>query len=132
LRKAYPDEETSRRLSRRIWRFPLLNWRFGLALGFVYALVALFFMARKPLRFLAAWLAGSVIGPYLLRAYFFIARNVVHRQRGGAAFIGLKIEDYKNFLRIGINPDGTLTIFPIGIEKAGSTEPVLIEDPITI
>ena len=33
------------------------------------------------------------------------------------AFSSLRIEDYKNFLRLHIAKDGSLTIFPIGIER---------------
>jgi hypothetical protein len=33
------------------------------------------------------------------------------------AFSAIKIEGYKNFLRLSINKDGDLTIFPIGVEK---------------
>jgi len=91
------------------------------------------------------WIAGSFIfGIYLL-----ISINVF-RRHGNEAFSSLQIEDYKNFLRMRIDPDGTLTIFPIGIDKVarqwkpgpaggpshvpdGSfTEPFLIEDPIRI
>ncbi len=33
------------------------------------------------------------------------------------AFSALKIQDYKNFLRLNISEDGTLTIFPIKLHK---------------
>ncbi|NUT04105.1 MAG: metallophosphoesterase, partial [Hamadaea sp.] len=67
-------------------------------------------------------------------------------------FAGQGIEDYKGFLRMRFAPDGSLTIFPIGVDRVGrkwepkpqratSTpwfdpakplRPKLIEEPIVI
>jgi hypothetical protein len=94
------------------------------------------------------WLAGSLImGIYLL-----ISLNLFNRH-SDEAFAALRIEDWKQFLRLRIGPAGDLTIFPIGIRRvprrwklcpAGAagpslvpddpraTPPALIEDPIPV
>ena len=93
------------------------------------------------------WLAGSLImGIYLL-----ISLNLSHRH-SDEAFASLRIQDFKQFLRLRIGPDGSLTIFPIGIRRVPrrwkeapaktsgpgllsddprATAPALIEDPIS-
>jgi hypothetical protein len=48
--------------------------------------------------------------------YLFISLNVFGRQ-ANEAFSALKIPDFKNFLRIRIEQNGDLTIFPIGIRR---------------
>ena len=48
--------------------------------------------------------------------YLLISLNVFGRH-SNEAFSALRIEDYKNFLRLHIAKDGSLTIFPIGIER---------------
>lgn len=58
------------------------------------------------------WIAGSLImGLYLL-----ISLNVFGRH-DNEAFSALRIQDYKNFLRLHIDNEGTLTIYPVKIEK---------------
>jgi hypothetical protein len=60
----------------------------------------------------AGWVAGSfIVGFYLL-----ISVNVFGRH-SEEAFSGLRIEDYKQFLRLHINREGQLTIWPIKIER---------------
>jgi len=62
--------------------------------------------------FAGGWLAGSVImGLYLL-----VSVNVFGRH-SEEAFSGLRIEDYKHFLRLHIGTDGRLTIWPVKIER---------------
>ncbi|HKF44478.1 MAG TPA: metallophosphoesterase [Thermoanaerobaculia bacterium] len=92
------------------------------------------------------WLAGSLImGIYLL-----VSLNVFQRH-SDEAFASLRIQDFKQFLRLRIGSDGNLTIFPIGIRRvprrwkeapagtggpgllpddSNATAPALIEDPI--
>ncbi len=96
---------------------------------------------------------GHIIGSFLMGWYLLAGLNIfgVHHNEAFSAF---KSKDYKNFLRFRIDEDGTLTIFPIGIERAvtewdkGETEmgepalvpkrypledphiPILIEKPI--
>jgi hypothetical protein len=93
---------------------------------------------------------GFVVGPTIMGLYLLISLNVFRRHHN-EAFSALKIEDYKNFLRFKIEPNGNLTIYPVGVKKvitdwpdsaAGRIEPknkgnldpetvpFLIEDPI--
>ena len=60
--------------------------------------------------------AGALIGPFLMGVYLLISLNVFGRH-SNEAFSSLRIEDYKNFLRLHIAKDGSLNIFPIGIER---------------
>ncbi len=95
---------------------------------------------------LAFFVGSTVMGVYLL-----VSLNLF-RRHANEAFSSLRIEDYKNFLRLHIDPSGALTIYPIGIRKvprrwtqvqspgAGAPsvvpnapiEPFLIEPPIRI
>ena len=62
--------------------------------------------------FAGGWAAGSfVMGIYLL-----ISLNVFGRH-SEEAFSGLRIEDFKHFLRLHIDRAGALTIWPIRIER---------------
>ena len=94
------------------------------------------------------WVAGSVLtGLYLL-----VSLNVFGRH-SEEAFSALRIEDFKHFLRMHIARDGTLTVYPIRIERVprrwrrreegDSTtpsrvvpedpfQPALIEEPVVI
>jgi hypothetical protein len=70
------------------------------------------FVLAGMLVFAGGWILGSfVMGLYLL-----VSLNVFGRH-GEQAFAALRIEDYKNFLRLHIAPDGALTIYPIRIER---------------
>jgi hypothetical protein len=48
--------------------------------------------------------------------YLFISLNILGRH-SNEAFSSLHIQDYKNFLRLHLASDGTLTIYPIGIDR---------------
>ncbi len=96
---------------------------------------------------------GGLIGPFLMGVYLLISLNVFGRH-SNEAFSALRIEDYKNFLRLHIAKDGSLTILPIGIARVprrwketasksayeaqlepdddNSTLPHLIEPPIVV
>ena len=93
------------------------------------------------------WMAGCVI----LGLYLLISINVFGRH-SEEAFSALRIEDFKHFLRMRVAADGSLTIYPIKVEKVprqwrfwrnGDTSrsvvqpvppitPELIEDPIVL
>ncbi len=192
LRSAYPAEPVSRRLAWRNLLFPLINPKFGLAMGTLYGLLGYFWnqgqgMLLGPLLLVlgfvlftdthsvwykrlagtahglahtaACWALltsirrltlalgithpiaaeafsgalmfaeGAIVGSFLMGVYLLISLNVFGRH-SNEAFSALRIEDYKNFLRLHIAKDGTLTIFPIGIERVprrwkatGSTSP---------
>jgi hypothetical protein len=96
-----------------------------------------------------AWLAGS----FLTGLYLLISLNVFGRH-SEEAFSALRIQDYKNFLRLHIAPDGTLTIYPVKLPRVprrwraarpderdrtpsrlvpdAPLEPALIEPPIVL
>jgi hypothetical protein len=95
------------------------------------------------------WLAGS----FLTGLYLLISLNVFGRH-SEEAFSALRIQDYKNFLRLHIARDGTLTIYPIKLPRVprrwrtarpddrerspsrlvpdAPLEPALIESPIVL
>jgi hypothetical protein len=109
-------------------------------------LMYLFIMAFV---FWGGWLIGSFIfGLYLFISQYFFGR---HNEE---SFSAARIQDYKNFLRLHISKDGSLTIFPVKIYKVprkwrnrrnteaddtksfivplDGTKPELIEDPIVL
>ncbi len=59
---------------------------------------------------------GWIVGSTIMGIYLFISLNVFGRQ-ANEAFSALKIPDFKNFLRIRIEQNGDLTIFPVGIRR---------------
>jgi 3',5'-cyclic AMP phosphodiesterase CpdA len=111
----------------------------------------------RPIRQLAAFGAlmfagGYLAGPIIMGLYLLISLNGFKRH-SNEAFSALKSEDYKNFLRMKIDQNGDLTIFPIGIRRVPrkwketeegtpgarfvpddkkATEPELIEAPIVV
>jgi hypothetical protein len=116
-----------------LWLVP--GWRF-VRLAFVGVLVGT-----------GGWIVGSV----LMGLYLLISLNVFGRQ-SEPAFSALRIQDFKHFLRLHIDRDGTLTIYPIKIERVprrwrdrtpedqtpsrvvpeDAFEPALIEQPIVL
>jgi hypothetical protein len=60
-------------------------------------------------------LAATVMGFYLLICVLCFNRHT------NEAFSSLRIEDYKNFLRIKIEPSGTLRVHPVGIDSVDSS-----------
>lgn len=96
------------------------------------------------------WL-GWFFGSFNMGLYLTISMNIFGRH-DNEAFSALRVKDYKNFLRLHIDEEGTLTIFPIKIQKASrkwrkrkdgendnayiipldGTKPELIEEPIVI
>lgn len=60
---------------------------------------------------------GGLIGSWLMGLYLLISLNVFGQHLTGG-FSSLKIEDWKNFLRLKIDLEtGELTIYPIGIRR---------------
>ena len=58
------------------------------------------------------WLAGGgLMGTYLYTSHKWLGMHA------NELFSARVIEDYKNFLRMHIAPDGALTIYPIGVER---------------
>ena len=71
---------------------------------------ALQFICIIGLLFVFGWIVGS----FLMGVYLLISLNVFGRH-DAEAFSALKIEDFKNFLRLHVAEDGTLTIYPLKI-----------------
>jgi hypothetical protein len=79
----------------------------------------------------AGWLvSGVIMGVYLL-----VSLNLFGRH-SNEAFSSLRIEDWKQFLRLRIDDKGGLTIYPIGLERVpangAALTPILIEDPVAV
>lgn len=99
------------------------------------------------------FVGGFIVGSFIMGLYLLVSLNFFGRH-GNEAFSSLGIEDWKNFLRLQIDTNGNLTIYPIGIKrvprkwKGGAatgpelvpdeqgdpkaTKPRLIEEPIFI
>jgi hypothetical protein len=96
-------------------------------------------------------IAGGVAGSLIMGAYLLVSINTFGRH-SNEAFSSLAIEDWKNFLRMKIDPQGNLTIYPVGIRRvprkwktrdggAGpemvsadpkASDPELIESPVLV
>ena len=59
---------------------------------------------------------GAIVGSFLFGAYLFICQRVFGKE-GDTAFAGLRIQDWKSFLRFRIDSQGNLEIYAIGIER---------------
>lgn len=108
--------------------------------------------ARKLLASLMILFGGYAVGSFIMGLYLLISMNVFGRH-SNEAFSSLAIQDWKNFLRMHIDKNGNLTIYPIGIKRVPrrweprgegetgpeliskdhrATEPELIEPPIVM
>lgn len=65
---------------------------------------------------LITFIAGGFAGGMLIGLYLLVSVQLFGRH-SNEAFSSLHIEDYKQWLRLRISPDGQLTIFPIGIDR---------------
>jgi hypothetical protein len=104
---------------------------------------------------LLVFIVGGPVGSLVMGLYLALScRAPFLKAHGNEAFSAMRNPDYKNFLRLHLDTSGALTVFPIGIRKAGTAwrcdpdndersaawlapageEPVahLIEDPFTI
>jgi predicted MPP superfamily phosphohydrolase len=74
--------------------------------------------------------AGYFIMPTVLGLYLFLSLNLfgVHHNE---AFSALRLDRYKNFLRLCIRPTGELWVHPIGLDTPGG-EHHLIEPPFPV
>jgi hypothetical protein len=59
---------------------------------------------------------GAVAGSYILGLYLFVSIRLFGRH-SNEAFSALRIQDYKQWLRLRIDPMGKLTIYAIGIDR---------------
>jgi hypothetical protein len=85
---------------------------------------------------------GGILASMVMGSYLLLSLNAFGKH-SNEAFSSLRIEGYKNFLRMRIAPDGTLTLFPIGLTEVprdDSTDPPrnpplhphMIETPIRV
>jgi hypothetical protein len=65
---------------------------------------------------LSVGLVGGVIWATILGMYFILCLNLFGKH-WSQAFSALRIQNYKCFLRLRIQPDGTLKIYPIGLAR---------------
>lgn len=106
---------------------------------------------RVPLAMLIILALGFIVGSFIMGAYLLLSFNFFGRH-GNEAFSSLGVEDFKNTIRLHINEEGDLTIYPIGLRRvprdwkpregntgpelvsndSRATEPELIEPPIVM
>jgi hypothetical protein len=65
---------------------------------------------------LVTFLLGGPVGSFILGVYLFTSIRVFGRH-GNEAFSSLRIQDWKQWLRLRVTPDGTLTLYSIGIDR---------------
>ena len=86
-------------------------------------------------RLLVNFVGGATVGPVLWGLYLMFAYSIFGAH-GDESFSALRIKDYKNFLRLHIQPSGDLEIFPIGVTKvprrASHGHYMLIEEKVVI
>lgn len=129
----------------------------GLGHGFVHLLVCLAIASAVPaigggalpislLVTVGAGFTGGVVGALVLATYLYLGQRWTDLH-ANELFAGLRIEDYKSYLRIRIGPDGA-TVYPLGLRtvprrwRAGDTGPLLepetavvaeaIDEPFTV
>ncbi len=111
-------------------------------------------LAGRPYLAVVAGLvaAGGGLGGSLVMGLYLVIAQLFKRHPN-ENFSSQHIQDYKNFLRLRIRTDGTVTVFPVGLDKVprhwrlatggtsyeswlepidGEVEPYLIEPPIDI
>ncbi|HEX6397327.1 MAG TPA: hypothetical protein VFZ95_07885, partial [Steroidobacteraceae bacterium] len=59
---------------------------------------------------------GAVAGCFILGVYLFVSINIFGRH-SNEAFSSLRIQDYKQWLRLRIDATGKLTIYTIAIDR---------------
>ena len=80
------------------------------------------FVVAAILVFVVAAIGGGVV----FGGYLWLAERMGHHAND--AFAALHMTAYKNFLRIKLKPDGSLHIFPLGIDKVSSWIPRASDD----
>ncbi len=74
--------------------------------------ISVWFLCVVAVCFFGGWIISSII----MGLYLFVSLHIFGRH-DNEAFSALKIQDYKNFLRLHIDASGDLTIYPIKIER---------------
>jgi hypothetical protein len=97
------------------------HWIGIFCVGWGAAIVAGWLVPGRPFaRFVVAgvlvFAGGWLVGSFVMGLYLLVSLNVFGRH-GEQAFAALRIQDFKNFLRLHIARDGTLTIYPVKLER---------------
>ncbi len=89
----------------------------------------------------ATFVCGYFVSGFLMGAYLFVSL-LVFRRHANEAFSALHWRHYKNFVRLHIDREGTLAIYPVGIRRVPSRkdeslsiselDPELIESPVYV
>jgi hypothetical protein len=93
------------------------------------------FDLRQLLAAAVIFVLGFIVGSFIMGLYLLLSLNFFGRH-GNEAFSSLGVEDFKNFIRLHINGNGDLTIYPIGLRRVprkwkartGDTGPELVPD----
>ena len=122
----------------------------ALLLGITYAIGALAWpdnaFAASVLVTLAVSVVGGVLAAHLLATYLFLGQ-LWRDLHGNELFVGLRVEDYKSYLRLRVGADG-VRVYPVGLRSVphqwkssdrgplltpeDGSSPELIEEPFTI
>jgi hypothetical protein len=73
-------------------------------------------ITRAALAGIGTFVGGWIVGSIIVGVYLLVSVNVFGRH-SEEAFSGLRIQDYKHFLRLHVGRDGRLTIWPIKIDR---------------
>jgi hypothetical protein len=73
-------------------------------------------MAQLLLSGLVTFVLGGPVGAFILGVYLFVSIRIFGRH-GNEAFSSLRIQDYKQWLRLRIDAAGALTIYAIAIDR---------------
>jgi hypothetical protein len=108
------------------------SWRFSIPWGDFH----FYLDTRMLLATVMIFIGGYVVGPFIMGLYLLVSMNVFGRH-SNEAFSSLAMQDWKNFLRLHIDTNGDLTIYPVGIRRVprhwkerrkGETGPELVSD----
>jgi hypothetical protein len=85
-------------------------------------------LAASSTFLLTTLVAGALVGSFVMALYLW-ACNLAG-MHSTETFSSMRIPDYKNFLRMHLGRDGTLTIYPVGIDRVARRTPLVSEgDP---
>jgi hypothetical protein len=65
---------------------------------------------------LVTFVLGALVGPFILGFYLFVSIRIFGRH-STEAFSSLRIQDFKQWLRLRIDAAGRLTIYSIAIDR---------------
>jgi hypothetical protein len=65
---------------------------------------------------LIAVVLGAIVGPFILGFYLFVSIRIFGRH-STEAFSSLRIQDFKQWLRLRIDAEGALTIYSIALDR---------------